>query len=68
MRDESGDRAVLSPMAQNLLRILIASYFLAGGIGLIPGTDLSPLTERLLPLVDEGRRIRQRKAIKVRAL
>ncbi|PRY26667.1 hypothetical protein CLV78_101768 [Aliiruegeria haliotis] len=38
---------VLSAAAQNLLRILIASYFLAGAIGVIPGSDLTPLTERI---------------------
>lgn len=51
MKDHSGDRAVLGSTAQNMLRVLIASYFLAGAIGLIPGTDLTSLTDRLLPTV-----------------
>ncbi len=34
---------------QNLVRIVIASYFLAVAVGLIPGTDASPLTATFLP-------------------
>ncbi|SDK36628.1 hypothetical protein [Aliiruegeria lutimaris] len=49
MYSTSGDRLVLGPTAQNLLRILIASYFLAGAVGLIPGTDLTALTDRFMP-------------------
>lgn len=49
MHDVTRDRLVLSSAGQNLLRILIASYFLAGAIGLIPGTDLTPMFSRLLP-------------------
>ncbi len=49
MQDQTSDRLVLSAPAQNLLRILIASYFLAGAIGLIPGSDLTPLFGRVLP-------------------
>ena len=49
MNSTSGDRTILGPNAQNLLRILIASYFLAGAIGLFPGTNLTPLTDTLLP-------------------
>ncbi|WP_149866406.1 hypothetical protein [Tropicimonas marinistellae] len=41
---------VLSSAGQNLLRILIASYFLAGAIGIIPGTDLTPMFLRFLPM------------------
>ncbi len=43
------ERVTLNMTAQNLLRILIASYFLAVGLNLIPGTDLSLLTKQLLP-------------------
>ncbi|RYH12082.1 hypothetical protein [Tropicimonas sp. IMCC6043] len=49
MKNASGTRVVLSATAQNLLRITIASYFLAGAIGLIPGSSLLPLTARVLP-------------------
>ncbi|NDR56077.1 hypothetical protein [Aliiruegeria sabulilitoris] len=49
MYSTTGDRLVLGATAQNLLRILIASYFLAGAVGLIPGTDLTALTDRFLP-------------------
>lgn len=34
---------------QNLVRIVIASYFLAVSLGLIPGTAALPLTEPFLP-------------------
>ncbi|MFV0336023.1 MAG: hypothetical protein ACK5JR_18360 [Tropicimonas sp.] len=49
MYDTSGDRIVLGPNAQNLLRIIIASYFIAGAIGVIPGCDLTPLFGQVLP-------------------
>lgn len=49
MHATTSERLILSSVAQNLLRILIASYFLACGIGLIPGSDLSPLFSRVLP-------------------
>ncbi len=43
------ERVTLNMTAQNLLRILIASYFLAVGLNLIPGTDLAILTEQVVP-------------------
>lgn len=49
MTEEIGNRLVLGARGQNLLRILIASYFLAGALGFIPGSDLTPLTRWLLP-------------------
>ena len=49
MYDTSGDRAVLGPNAQNLLRIIIASYFIAGSVGVISGSSLLPLAEQVLP-------------------
>ena len=39
----------LGQTGQNLVRIVIASYFLAVAVGLIPGTDASPLTATFLP-------------------
>lgn len=39
----------LSQNGQNLVRIVIASYFLAVSLGLIPGTAALPLTEPFLP-------------------
>src|SRR5690606_1081164 len=39
----------LGQSGQNLVRIVIASYFLAVAVGLIPGTDASPLTAAVLP-------------------
>jgi uncharacterized membrane protein YphA (DoxX/SURF4 family) len=39
----------LSQNGQNLVRIVIASYFLAISLGLIPGTAALPLTEPFLP-------------------
>lgn len=45
----AAERVTLNTTAQNLLRILIASYFLAGGLNLIPGTSLAPLAEQILP-------------------
>lgn len=44
------DRVVLSSAVQNMLRIVIASYFLAGAIGIIPGTDLTPLFAHFIPI------------------
>ncbi|MFD0981234.1 hypothetical protein [Tropicimonas aquimaris] len=49
MRDLTRERLVLSSAGQNLLRILIASYFLAGAVGMIPGTDLTPMFIRVMP-------------------
>lgn len=39
----------LDQTGQNLVRILIASYFLAVAIGLIPGTGIAPLSAQILP-------------------
>lgn len=39
----------LGQSGQNLVRVVIASYFLAVALGLIPGTDASPLTAAILP-------------------
>lgn len=39
----------LGQSGQNLVRVVIASYFLAVAVGLIPGTDASPLTAAVLP-------------------
>lgn len=39
----------LSQNGQNLVRIVIASYFLAVSLGFIPGTSALPLTEPFLP-------------------
>lgn len=49
MKDAAQNQVALGPNAQNLLRITIASYFIAGAIGLIPGSSLLPLTARILP-------------------
>ncbi len=49
MTERSEPHPPLGSNAQTLLRCLISSYFIAGAIGLIPGIDLLPLTERLLP-------------------
>lgn len=43
------DRIVLNSTGQNLLRIVIASYFIAVGLHLIPGTDVAPLLAQVLP-------------------
>lgn len=39
----------LGQSGQNLVRVVIASYFLAVAIGLIPGTGASPLMAAVLP-------------------
>ncbi|MGJ8583139.1 MAG: hypothetical protein ACSHXD_03520 [Marinosulfonomonas sp.] len=39
----------LNQSAQNLVRILISSYFIAVSLGLIPGTDGSILAQQVLP-------------------
>ncbi|MDV7142445.1 hypothetical protein R3X27_07090 [Tropicimonas sp. TH_r6] len=49
MTVRTGSHPPLGHHAQTLLRCLVASYFLAGAIGLFPGIDLLPLTERTLP-------------------
>lgn len=50
MSDTTADRAPLNATAQNLLRIVIASYFLAVALNLIPGTSLTILAAQVLPL------------------
>jgi uncharacterized membrane protein YphA (DoxX/SURF4 family) len=42
-------RLMLSATGANLIRILIASYFLALGAGVIPGSDISALFAAVLP-------------------
>jgi uncharacterized membrane protein YphA (DoxX/SURF4 family) len=49
MQTGKSDSVVLSTAAQNVLRILIASYFIAAALQLIPGTDLTPLTSQIVP-------------------
>lgn len=49
MTTSSAERITLNATAQNLLRIVIASYFLAVGLNLIPGTNLTILAEQVLP-------------------
>ncbi|MGI3184907.1 hypothetical protein [Nioella aestuarii] len=49
MTNSSAERITLNATAQNLLRIVIASYFLAVGLNLIPGTNLTILAEQVLP-------------------
>lgn len=50
MTDTTDDRITLNATAQNLLRIVIASYFLAVALNLIPGTSLTILAAQVLPL------------------
>jgi len=50
MTDPKADRTPLNATAQNLLRIVIASYFLAVALNLIPGTSLTILAAQVLPL------------------
>lgn len=49
MRNGTADRVTFSQSAQAVLRILIASYFIAVALHLIPGTDLSLLFAAVLP-------------------
>ena len=42
-------RPLLNVTGQNLLRVLIASYFLAVAVGFVPGTDPTILFKYLLP-------------------
>lgn len=49
MTNPTADRITLNATAQNLLRIVIASYFLAVGLNLIPGTNLTILADQILP-------------------
>jgi len=50
MTNPTAERITLNATAQNLLRIVIASYFLAVALNLIPGTSLTILAEQLLPV------------------
>lgn len=50
MKHSSTDGICLGATAQNLLRIVIASYFLAVALNLIPGTDLTLL---FLPVMSQ---------------
>jgi uncharacterized membrane protein YphA (DoxX/SURF4 family) len=49
MTNPTAERITLNATAQNLLRIVIASYFLAVALNLIPGTSLTVLAEQVLP-------------------
>ncbi len=49
MTDDAMSSVTLNTTAQNLLRIVIASYFLAVGLNLIPGTSLAPLAGQVVP-------------------
>lgn len=50
MTNPTAERITLNATAQNLLRIVIASYFLAVALNLIPGTSLTILAEQVLPI------------------
>lgn len=50
MTNPTAERITLNATAQNLLRIVIASYFLAVALNLIPGTSLTVLAEQVLPV------------------
>ncbi|RFU14540.1 DoxX family protein [Rhodobacteraceae bacterium W635] len=50
MTHQGADRITLNATAQNLLRIVIASYFLAVALNLIPGTSLTVLVAQVLPV------------------
>ncbi|SPH17957.1 hypothetical protein DEA8626_01486 [Defluviimonas aquaemixtae] len=52
MQKDAGASKQLNQSGQNLVRILIASYFLAVSVGFIPGTVATPLTAWLLPAAD----------------
>lgn len=49
MTDPTANRGLLGDAANMLLRVLIASYFIAVALHLIPGTDLSVLFTPVLP-------------------
>ncbi len=49
MNENRTGRLMLSATGANLIRILIASYFLALGAGVIPGSDISALFAAVLP-------------------
>lgn len=50
MTNPTAERITLNATAQNLLRIVIASYFLAVALNLIPGTSLTILAGQVLPI------------------
>lgn len=50
MTDATEDGRMLNATAQNLLRIVIASYFLAVALNLIPGTSLTILMVQVMPV------------------
>ena len=49
MTNPTAERITLNATAQNLLRIVIASYFLAVALNLIAGTSLTSLASQVLP-------------------
>lgn len=49
MTQATSERVTLNATAQNLIRILIASYFIAVSVGLVPGTDITKVFGQLLP-------------------
>ncbi|MGI1661818.1 hypothetical protein ACRDNQ_06225 [Palleronia sp. KMU-117] len=49
MKATAKDRITLTATGANLIRIVIASYFLALGAGVIPGTDVSALLSPVIP-------------------
>lgn len=54
MRKRRSASQALGPRGQALIRIVIASYFIAGALGLIAGVDLTTLFEQALPAPIEG--------------
>ena len=48
MTNATTDYVSLGATAQNLLRTIIASYFIAASLRLVPGTDLSPALSHIL--------------------
>jgi uncharacterized membrane protein YphA (DoxX/SURF4 family) len=49
MNNDTANHITMNAMGQNLLRILIASYFLAVALQIIPGTDLTIMTNMIAP-------------------
>lgn len=49
MRDGTATRVTMNPAGQTVLRILIASYFIAVALGIISGTNLALLFSAVLP-------------------
>jgi uncharacterized membrane protein YphA (DoxX/SURF4 family) len=54
MSQGTADRVVFNTAAQTTLRILIASYFIAVALQIIPGTDLAALFSPVLPAPYDG--------------